>query len=226
MHGDLSGRTLLVSCLRSSSPFATDFGDKQATEKTQLVQRFRPQPKVQIFGIAALAAVLALLAGPAIAHAALPVGAKAPDFTAQAALDGRQFSFSLAAALRHGPVVVYFYPAAFTHGCTIEAHDFADAIPAFKAAGASVIGVSEDKIAVLDRFSVSACQGRFPVAADADGSIAKHYHARMPLLHAYASRTSYVIAPDGIVLESYSAMDPDGHVGRTLAAVRAFRKRG
>ena len=187
----------------------------------------------QLLGRASLlrtAAVLALLGGAptvarsTLAHAALPVGAKAPDFTVQAALDGKQFSFSLADALRHGPVVVYFYPAAFTHGCTIEAHDFADAIPAFKAAGASVIGVSEDKIAVLDRFSVSACQGKFPVAADADGSIAKHYHARMPLLHSYASRTSYVIAPNGTVLESYSAMDPDGHVGKTLAAVQAYQR--
>ena len=160
---------------------------------------------------------------PIAARAALPVGAKAPDFSAEAALDGRQFSFSLAEALKHGPVVVYFYPAAFTSGCTIEAHDFAAAMPDFKSAGASVIGVSEDRIETLDKFSVSECQGKFPVAADRDGSIARNFDARMPIVHAYASRTSYVIAPDGTVLESYSAMNPDGHVQKTLDAVKAFR---
>ena len=161
--------------------------------------------------------------GPVAARAALPVGTKAPDFSAEAALDGKQFPFSLAEALKRGPVVVYFYPAAFTHGCTIEAHDFAAAMPDFQAAGASVIGVSEDKIATLDKFSVSECQGKFPVAADGDGSIAKNYDARLPVLHAYASRTSYVVAPDGTVLESYNAMNPDGHVAKTLAAVRSFQ---
>ncbi len=162
---------------------------------------------------------------PGAASAALPVGAHAPDFAAEAALNGSQFRFSLADALKRGPVVVFFYPAAFTKGCTIEAHDFAAAMPDFTSAGASVIGVSEDKIATLDRFSVSECQGKFPVAADSDGSIARQYDARIPLLHAYASRTSYVIAPDGRVLESYSAMNPDGHVEKTLAAVKAFRTR-
>lgn len=169
------------------------------------------------------AAVLGMALVPALSRAALPVGAKAPDFSAQAALDGKPFSFSLAEALRHGPVVVYFYPAAFTRGCTIEAHDFAAAIPDFKAAGASVIGVSEDKIETLDRFSVSECQGKFPVAADSDGSIARNFDARLPIVHAYASRTSYVIAPDGTILESYNAMNPDGHVQKTLDAVKAFR---
>lgn len=176
--------------------------------------------------LAAVAPVIALVGlamSPGIASAALPVGAKAPDFSAEAALDGRQFSFSLGEALKHGPVVVYFYPAAFTSGCTIEAHDFAAAMPDFKSAGASVIGVSEDRIETLDKFSVSECQGKFPVAADKDGSIARNFDARMPIVHAYASRTSYVIAPDGTVLESYNAMNPDGHVQKTLDAVRAFR---
>jgi len=169
------------------------------------------------------AAILALAAmAPVMAHAALPVGAKAPDFSTEAALDGKQFRFSLAEALKHGPVVVYFYPAAFTKGCTIEAHDFAAAMPDFKAQGASVIGVSEDKIETLDKFSVSECQGKFPVAADSDGSIAKNFDARLPIIHSYASRTSYVIAPDGTILESYNAMNPDGHVEKTLAAVKAF----
>ncbi len=167
------------------------------------------------------ACMLAL--APAAGHAALPVGAKAPDFSAQAALAGRQFDFSLADALKHGPVVVYFYPAAFTKGCTIEAHDFAAAMPDFKAAGTSVIGVSEDKIETLDKFSVSECQGRFPVAADSDGSIARNFDARLPIVHAYASRTSYVIAQDGTIVASYSAMNPDGHVRKTLDAARAIQ---
>ncbi|WP_428378207.1 peroxiredoxin [Lichenicoccus sp.] len=170
--------------------------------------------------LAASTALLVLAASTA--RAALPVGAKAPDFAARAALDGHEFRFSLTEALHRGPVVVYFYPAAFTRGCTIEAHDFAAALPDYKAAGATVIGVSEDRIATLDKFSVSACQGKFPVAADADGSIARHYDALMPVMH-YARRTSYVIAPDGSVLESYSAMNPDGHVQKTLQAVQAWR---
>ncbi|TLU72231.1 peroxiredoxin [Lichenicoccus roseus] len=176
-------------------------------------------------GTLALAATLLGLGLSATsAHAALPLGAKAPDFTAQATLGGHEFRFSLADALRHGPVVVYFYPAAFTEGCTIEAHDFAAAIPDYKAAGATVIGVSEDGIAKLDKFSVSECQGKFPVAADADGSIARRYDALLPIVH-FASRTSYVIAPDGSVLESYNAMNPDGHVQKTLAAVQAWQAR-
>ena len=196
MHGRLAGFTLLKSRARGRVPVAL---------------------------IRLAAAAAAVLPGAAVA--ALPVGAQAPDFAAEAALNGSQFRFSLAEALKRGPVVVYFYPAAFTKGCTIEAHDFAAAMPEFSSAGASVIGVSEDRIATLDRFSVSECQGRFPVAADSDGSIARQYDARIPLLHAYASRTSYVIAPDGRVLESYSAMNPDGHVEKTLAAVKAFRAR-
>jgi peroxiredoxin Q/BCP len=187
--------------------------------------RFPGLPLVSVTGrggILAMAA-LVLLIGPVVSRAALPVGSKAPDFTAEAALNGKPFTFSLADALKRGPVVVYFYPAAFTKGCTIEAHAFAETIPQFEAAGASVIGVSEDKIETLDRFSVSACQGRFPVAADRDGSIAKGFDAQMPGAPAYASRTSYVIAPDGAVLESYTARNPDGHVQKTLDAVKAFR---
>jgi thioredoxin-dependent peroxiredoxin len=101
------------------------------------------------------------------AAAALAVGARAPDFSASAALAGKRFGFSLAAALAKGPVVVYFFPAAFTPGCSIEAHEFADAMAKFEALGAGVIGVSTDKIETLERFSVEACQNRFPVASDA-----------------------------------------------------------
>jgi len=156
------------------------------------------------------------------AHAALSVGAKAPDFSAQASQGGKEFAYTLASALKQGPVVLYFYPAAFTKGCTIEAHDFAEAIPDFKAQGASVIGVSMDPIAKLDKFSVSECRSAFPVAADPDGHITKAYDAKMPIM-AMAKRVSYVIAPDGHVAMSYSAMSPDEHVARAMAAVKDLK---
>lgn len=165
--------------------------------------------------------VLALL-GSTAAHAALAPGAKAPDFQARATLGGKEFDASLKAMLQKGPVVVYFYPAAFTKGCTVEAHDFADAMPQFEQLGAHVLGVSEDKIATLDKFSVSACQSKFPVAADADGHIAKAYDATLIRMPSYAARTSYAIAPDGTILAAYNAMDPDGHVSHMLDAVKSW----
>ncbi|KAB8124334.1 peroxiredoxin [Komagataeibacter medellinensis] len=155
------------------------------------------------------------------ARAALPVGSQAPLFNAQATRNGSEFSFHLADALRQGPVVLYFYPAAFTRGCTIEAHDFADAMDQYKALGASVIGVSTDDMPTLDRFSVSEGHGRFPVAADPQGQIARMYDSRLPLLNR-ASRTSYVIAPDGKVIYAYSALSPSGHVSKTLDALRQW----
>ena len=159
----------------------------------------------------------------AAAQAALPPGAKAPSFETRATLGGREFDVSLATMLRKGPVVVYFYPAAFTSGCTVEAHDFADATPAFAALGAQVLGVSEDPIAKLDKFSVSACQSKFAVAADSDGSISKSYDAVLRFLPGHSNRTSYAIAPDGTILASYSALDPDGHVSRMMDAVKAWK---
>ena len=166
-------------------------------------------------------ALLVFAAAPAFAS--LKVGDKAPDFTAPATLGGKEFTFHLADALKKGPVVVYFYPAAFTKGCTIEAHDFAAAMPDYRAAGASVIGVSHDDIATLNKFSVSECQSKFPVAADQDRHIMKSYDATLGFLTAYASRTSYVVSQDGRVAFTYSAMDPDEHVGRTLKAVEALK---
>ena len=123
------------------------------------------------------AAVLAaaMLALPA--SAALKPGDAAPDFVAPASLGGKEFSFSLAEALKKGPVVLYFYPAAFTPGCTIEAHEFAEAIDKYAALGASVIGVSGDDIATLNKFSTSECRGKFAVAADGDQKIMKAYDA-------------------------------------------------
>jgi thioredoxin-dependent peroxiredoxin len=166
--------------------------------------------------------LLAALAVPAMA--ALPVGAKAPMFTATATKGGKVYSYSLAKALKKGPVVLYFYPAAFTPGCTIEAHDFADAIDKYKALGATVIGVSHDPIKKLQRFSVSECRSKFPVAADTDQHIMKSYDAVMPGHDQYANRTSYVIAPDGTVIYTYTDLSPAHHVTNTLDAVRKWDK--
>ena len=155
--------------------------------------------------------------------AALPNGTAAPDFTAQAALGGKEFSFSLADALKKGPVVLYFYPAAFTKGCTIEAHEFADATDDFKALGATVIGVSHDPIATLDKFSVEACHSKFAVAADADQTIEKAYDAVLPSKPQYANRTSFVITPDGKIAYSYTDLDPGKHIENTMNAVKAWK---
>lgn len=156
-------------------------------------------------------------------YANLEPGNPAPDFTAQASLGGKVFSFSLAEALKQGPVVLYFYPAAFTSGCTVEAHEFAAAIDRYKALGATVIGVSHDNIDTLNKFSVSECRSKFPVAADPDLSIAKSYDATSWYLPGHSNRTSYVITPDDKVIYSYSAMSPDQHVKNTLDALRAWK---
>src|SRR6202167_4861485 len=162
------------------------------------------------------------LAAPVFA--ALAPGAQAPDFTTQASLAGKPFTFSLAAALKKGPVVLYFYPAAFTPGCTVEAHDFAEATDKFKALGATVIGVSHDSIDTLNKFSVSECRNKFAVAADTDQSIMKAYDAVLAAKPEYANRTSYVIAQNGTIAYSYTALNPDQHVANTMAAVEKLQK--
>jgi peroxiredoxin Q/BCP len=167
-----------------------------------------------------LACVCALLTSQAFA--ALKPGAAAPAFKTQATLAGHPFTFELAAALKSGPVVLYFYPAAFTSGCTVEAHEFAEATEKFKALGATVIGVSHDAIDTLNKFSVSECRNKFAVASDADLKIAKAYDAQL-LFTSYSNRTSYVITPDNKILYAYSAMNPDKHVQNTMAAVAKWR---
>ena len=151
-------------------------------------------------------------------YADLKPGAVAPDFTTQASLAGTPFTFSLATALKSGPVVLYFYPAAFTRGCTVEAHDFAEATDKFKSLGATVIGVSHDSIDTLNKFSTSECRNKFAVASDADLRISRAYDAKIFLIP-YSSRTSYVIAPTGKIIYVYTAVDPDKHVEYTMAAV-------
>jgi peroxiredoxin len=172
--------------------------------------------------LAALCVATLALTAPALA--ALKVGDKAPDFTLQASLGGTVSTFHLADALKQGPVVLYFYPAAFTTGCTIEAHMFADAIPDYKKLGATVIGVSHDDIEKLNRFSVSECRSKFAVAADTDQTVMKAYDAILAQAPQYANRTSYVIAPNGTILYTYTDLHPDKHVENTLAALRDYEK--
>jgi len=168
-----------------------------------------------------LALVSAVLAAPL--YAALAPGAQAPDFTTQATLAGKPFTFSLADALKKGPVVLYFYPAAFTPGCTVEAHNFAEATDKFNALGATVIGVSHDNIDTLNKFSVSDCRNKFAVASDADQKITKAYDAVLAIKPEYSDRTSYVIAPNGKIIYEYTALNPDKHVENTMAAVQKWK---
>jgi peroxiredoxin len=168
-------------------------------------------------------AAAALLSTPAFA--ALPVGASAPKFTADGYQAGAPIKFDLAAALKKGPVVLYFFPAAHTNGCNIEAHLFADAIDRFKAQGATVIGVTAGNLDQLADFSKETehCSGKFPVAADPNALIAKSYDASLALRPGWSDRTSYVIAPDDKIILAFSDLKPDDHVAKTLDAVTQWR---
>jgi peroxiredoxin len=185
-----------------------------------------------------------LLAGLASVAVAVPVvvsalqkGDTAPMFTAKASLAGKEFNYSLADALKQGPVVVYFYPSAFTQGCNIQAHTFAENMDAFKAAKASVIGVSLDSIARLNDFSADPayCAGKLPVASDADGAIAKSYGVNVregragmkdsrgvDIDHGFAERLTFVLAKDGKVVSTIGAgnLPPDQNVQQALQAVK------
>lgn len=177
-------------------------------------------------GLARLAAGLALsavVATPALA--ALEPGDTAPDFTAPAYLAGKPFTYKLKDALKKGPVVVYFFPAAHTTGCNLEAHLFSEAADDFRAQGASIVGVTAGNVDQLADFSKETehCGGKFPVAADQGLGIAKQFDARMGPMMPVSSRTSYVIAPDGKVLHAYSNLSPDQHVAETLGAVKSWK---
>lgn len=171
-----------------------------------------------------IALTVVLMLCSASAQAALDIGEAAPDFATQAALGGKVYAFSLATSLRKGPVVLYFFPAAFSEGCSLEAHEFAEAIPQFEALGASVVGVSADDIDTLSRFSVKACQSRFPVASDESQNVIKAYDAALPTRPEYANRISYVIAPDGKMVYHYMSLNPMKHVEKTLGALREWKK--
>jgi peroxiredoxin Q/BCP len=170
--------------------------------------------------LACAAALSFLIAAPA--NAALKEGAQAPDFTAPGAIAGQAFTFSLKDALSKGPVVLYFYPAAFTSGCTVEAHDFADAADQYKALGATLIGVTAGNTDRLVEFSVSECHSKFATAG-VDKATIKAYDAVLAPKPEWSDRTSYVIAPDGKIVFAYSDLNPDKHVEMTLGALKKWR---
>ncbi|MGH2877980.1 MAG: peroxiredoxin [Solirubrobacteraceae bacterium] len=161
------------------------------------------------------------------AWAALKPGDAAPDFTVDAALGGKEFTFSLTEALKKGPVVLYFYPKSFTSVCTVEAHEFAENIENFAAAGASVIGISGDKIEVQRDFSAKECRDKFPVGADPNFSVIEAYDAAfsIPLVGAaFANRISYVISPEGKILYAYSDSNAEKHIENTLTVVKKWHE--
>lgn len=184
-------------------------------------------PTRRLAAVGLISTVAFALTFASTAIAALKVGAKAPDFSAPAYLAGIPFTFHLADALKEGPVVVYFFPAAHTPGCNLEASLFSQAIDKFKAQHATVIGVTSGNVEELADFSKETehCGGKFPVAADSGAKIAKHYDALLKLKPGWSDRTSYVIAQDGTVAHVYSAMNPNQHVKETLDAVGALAKR-
>ncbi|GAA4332681.1 peroxiredoxin [Variovorax defluvii] len=169
-----------------------------------------------------LATLASLALSPAMA--ALDIGDAVPKFTATAALGGKTFRYSLSEALAKGPVVVYFFPAAGTTDCNIEAHAFAEAMGEFEAIGASVIGVSADDIDTLKDFSVKQCQSKFPVASDQAKAVIEGFDAVMQTRPDFANRLSYVIAPNGTVAYYYQNLNPDKHVERMLNALKALPK--
>jgi len=165
--------------------------------------------------------LLLLVATPA--PAALTQGTKAPDFRTSGASAGKPFRLHLTEQLRRGPVILYFFPKAFTQGCTLEAHAFSEAAKDFRAVGATVIGASADDAETLARFSTEACRSAFPVATATDAMI-DGYDVRLKPGAAVSNRTSYLIAPDGRILAVHSEMDWKGHVPAMLAAARQWRQ--
>ena len=171
-------------------------------------------------------ALLAALALSVPAAAALAPGAKAPDFATRGAIAGKVFQVRLAEQLKKGPVVLYFFPAAFTGGCNAEAHAFAEAIPQFRAAGATVIGMSADDVPTLQRFSAEKCAGKFAVAS-AGPKVIQGYDVALGREVAgrqVTKRTSYVIDRQGRIAFVHDEMNPAEHVAQTLAAVRALKR--
>ena len=165
-----------------------------------------------------------LLSAPA--GAALAPGARAPDFTTRGAIGGRVFTVNLRQQLRRGPVVLYFFPAAFTSGCNAEARAFAARIDEFRAAGATVIGMSADPVDQLRKFSSTECAGKFAVAS-AGPAVVKGYDVAFPRPiggRTVTSRTSYVIGRDGRIAFVHDEMSPAEHVSGTLAAVRRIAR--
>ena len=155
--------------------------------------------------------------------AALPQNSQAPDFFTTGAMAGKPFRLHLKEQLRKGPVVLYFFPKAFTKGCTLEAHAFSEANKDFRKAGARVIGMSADDLPTLQKFSVEECRNSFPVATATPDIIAK-YDVALKQKAGLTDRTSYVIARNGRIVMVHSDLDWSEHVAKTLAAVKALRR--
>ncbi|MET0365511.1 MAG: peroxiredoxin [Sphingobium sp.] len=178
------------------------------------------------FGLAVMATAIIMSQAPAMA--ALAVGAKAPDFTTRGAKAGKIFKVHLAEALKKGPVVLYFFPAAFTPGCTAEAREFADKTEEFAKAGATIIGMSADPVDTLARFSKEECRDKFAVAS-AGPDIVKGYDVELGsiagrvIAPGKTNRTSYVIAKSGRIAYVHSELDYRAHVSGTLAAVKSLK---
>lgn len=168
------------------------------------------------------AVVLAIVGATPLA-AALPLGSRAPDFTTTGAVAGREFKLNLRAQLKRGPVVLYFFPKAFTKGCTLEARAFSEAMGEFHKAGAEVIGMSNDDLPTLKKFSAQECRNAFPVAS-ATGGAAKAYDVAWAEHPGLTKRTSYVIARNGRVVMVHDDSDWSQHVAKSLAAVRALKR--
>jgi peroxiredoxin Q/BCP len=168
------------------------------------------------------AIAFAVAAAPAAASGALKEGARAPDITTTGALAGKPYSLHLKEQLRHGPLVLYFFPKSFTGGCNAEAHAFSEKAAEFRKLGARVIGMSTDDQPTLARFSTEMCQSAFPVATATPATVAA-YDVDLKEFPGHTSRTSYVIAPDGKIVYAYSAMDATHHADNTMAAVRAWK---
>jgi len=181
-----------------------------------------------------LACTLALVAA-STAFAALKAGDPAPAFTAPASLAGKPFTYSLKDGLAKGPVVVYFYPSAYTSGCNIQAHEFSTQADQFAAAGATVIGVSLDSIERLNEFSADPdyCAGKLAVASDRDGKIARAFGLRVSdaqrgatdtrgkeIDHGFTERTTFVVQRDGTILAAVGGVSPEANVARALELVR------
>jgi peroxiredoxin len=174
----------------------------------------------------ALSLTLGLLAAslPTAGIAALPTGSAAPNFSLEAARGGKTFHFTLNQTLRKGPVVLYFFPAAFTPGCTVEAHLFAESTDSFRKMGATVVGVTAGNVERVAEFSKVECRDKFAVAADPGAKIAAEYKTTMTFKDRLLSeRTSFVIAPDGKILMSYTDGNPQAHIDKTMAAVREWK---
>jgi peroxiredoxin Q/BCP len=165
--------------------------------------------------------VIALVSIAQPLGASLPVGAQAPDFRTMGAVGGKPFKLHLKEQLKSGPLVLYFFPKAFTQGCTLEAKAFADATPDFKKAGARVVGMSADNLDTLKRFSTEACRNKFPVATASPETI-KAYDVVLKQKPELTDRTSYVIDRNGRIVMVHSDLDWKDHVAKTLAAVRAL----